>query len=100
MNDRDEAEAVKYAGLDAERIRAIQERNYATSLKVWWARDFGFLALLDPFTGEVIEIERTKETPKWLTWRAMEEKQRRRRRSAGPPSPASGGRPWPGSSAW
>jgi hypothetical protein len=90
--DADAKQAVRYAGLTSEAIRAIQERNYATGLKVWWARDFGFLALLDPFTGEVYEVERTKETPRWMTWRAMEEKQRRQ-----PGRGSARARPpWPG----
>jgi hypothetical protein len=55
------------------------EHNYRTGLKVWWGRDFGVLCLLDPFTGEVIEVERTPALPKWFTWRAMDEKSRRQK---------------------
>ena len=56
-----------------------QARNYKSSLKVWWAPTYGCLAVLDPFTGEVYEIERLHpNTPRWMTWRAMEEKNRRR----------------------
>ena len=57
----------------AERIA----RNYSTSLRCWWSREFGYLSVLDPFTGEVYDIERTAETPKWMIWRAMDEKSRR-----------------------
>jgi len=57
---------------------AIQQRNYRTSLKVWWAPTYGCLAVLDPFTGEVYEIERLHpNVPRWMTWRAMDEKARR-----------------------
>jgi hypothetical protein len=92
--EQDLKEALKYEGLAPEQIRAIQERNYATSLKVWWGRDFGVLAVLDPFSGEVYEVEYRKEgkgaTPKWLVWRAMDEKQRRRPRNPGVPPAGRG----------
>jgi hypothetical protein len=94
----DPAEGTVPEGVDVDAIRRIQERNYRTSLKVWWARDFGYLALLDPYTGEVYEVERAhKNVPRWMTWRAMEEKNRRaahRSQTSG----SSGGTPWRGSS--
>ena len=63
--------------IDPGAYRALQERVYRTSLKVWWSREFGYLSVLDPFTGEVFEVERTEATPRWMTWRAMDEKVRR-----------------------
>jgi hypothetical protein len=64
--------------------RVRLDRNYRTSLKVWWAKDFGYLAVLDPFTGEVYEVERQHQnTPRWMTWRAMDEKARRAGTSSG-----------------
>lgn len=53
-----------------------QRRNYSTSLKIWWSRDYGFLALLCPFSGEVYEVA-YEEAPKWFVYRAFDEKRRR-----------------------
>lgn len=62
-----------------EAYRRLRERIYRTSLKVWWAPTYGCLAVLDPFTGEVYEVERLHPAvPRWMTWRAMEEKNRKR----------------------
>jgi hypothetical protein len=66
-----------------------QARNYRTSLRCWWSREFGYISVLDPFTGEVHEVERAHQnTPRWMTWRAMDEKHRlarsRRTSSASP----------------
>jgi hypothetical protein len=64
--------------------KARLDRNYRTSLKVWWAPEFGCLSILDPFTGEVYEVDRGHpNTPRWMTWRAMDEKARRRGTSSG-----------------
>lgn len=57
-----------------------QRRNYSTSLKVWWSRDYGFLALLDPFSGEVYDVA-YEEAPKWFVYRAFDERRRRGGRS-------------------
>lgn len=76
----------------AETYRERADRIYRTSLKVWWAQTYGCLAILDPFTGEVYEVERLHpNTPRWMTWRAMEEKTRRK-------SGTSRGWRWQGSS--
>jgi hypothetical protein len=58
---------------------ATQERVYRSSLKVWFSREFGYLSLLDPYTGEVYEIE-FPEAPRWMKRRAFEEKGRRQTR--------------------
>jgi hypothetical protein len=55
----------------------LQRRVYRTSLKCWWSREFGYLSLLDPFTGEVFDIE-SDGAPKWMKRRAFEEKAKRR----------------------
>lgn len=58
--------------------REVSEHMYRTSLKCWWSREFGWLSVLDPFTGEVTEVQWPhKDTPKWMVWRAMDEKHRR-----------------------
>jgi hypothetical protein len=66
---------------NAAEARAALERNarsYRTSLKCWWAPTYGCIAVLDPFTGEVYEVERLHpNTPRWMTWRAMDEKSRK-----------------------
>lgn len=64
--------------IDPAAYRELRERVYRSSLKVWWSREFGYLSVLDPFTGEVFDVERTPETPKWMIYRAMDEKARRR----------------------
>ena len=87
----DDLEVGAYGTETVEAYRARLERNYRTSLKCWWSRDFGFISILDPFTGEVIEVERTADTPRWMTWRAMDEKARRKRYVSSVTSPA-----WPG----
>jgi hypothetical protein len=66
-----------YGSETPEQYRARHARNYATSLRVWWSREFGWLSILDPFTGEVYECL-SQESPRWMTWRAMDEKARRR----------------------
>lgn len=55
---------------------ALQRRIYRTSLKVWWSREFGYLSVLDPFTGEVIDIP-NESAERWMKRRAFEEKARR-----------------------
>lgn len=62
-----------------EQYRERHARNYRTSLRCWWSRDFGWLSLLDPFTGEVVEVEQVA-APRWMVWRAMDEKARSRER--------------------
>jgi hypothetical protein len=70
---------------NAAEARASLERtarSYRTSLKCWWAPTFGCIAVLDPFTGEVYEVERLHpNTPRWMTWRAMDEKARQQGKS-------------------
>lgn len=53
-----------------------QRLNYSTSLKVWWSRDYGYLTLLDPFSGQVYDVA-YEEAPKWFVYRAFDEKRRR-----------------------
>ena len=69
---------------DNESWAATNAKNYRTSLRCWWSRDFGWLSLLDPFSGEVIEVAYPDpRTPKWMVWRAMDEKARRQGTSSG-----------------
>jgi hypothetical protein len=76
LADGEHGEA-EYGSETPEQYRARLARNYATSLRVWWAREFGYVCLLDPFTGEVHECL-SQEVPRWMIWRAMDEKHRRR----------------------
>jgi hypothetical protein len=73
-----------YGTESPEQYRARLAHNYRTSLRCWWSRDFGWLSLLDPFTGQVIEVEQVN-APRWMVWRAMDEKARKkgRRQSTG-----------------
>ena len=81
------------AGETPEQYTARIARNYATSLRCWWSREFGYLSILDPFTGEVYDIERTAETPRWMIWRAMDEKNGARTQA--PHAPGRGAAPPP-----
>ena len=74
----DPAEGTVPEGVDAAAIRRIQAKNYQTSLKVWFSREFGYCSVLDPHTGEVHEVELAK-APRWFMWRCFDEKGRRKR---------------------
>lgn len=65
--------------IDPEAYRELRERIYRTSLKVWWSREYGYLSVLDPFSGEVLDVA-NEDALKWMKWRAFEEKGRRRSR--------------------
>jgi hypothetical protein len=54
----------------------LQHRKYASSLKTWWSREYGYLCVLEPFTGEVFEVA-YEQAPKWFVHRAFDEKRRR-----------------------
>jgi hypothetical protein len=58
----------------APRVSERSERSELSSgLCVAWARGSGWLALTDPFSGEVHEI-RSSDAPRWMVRRAMEDK--------------------------
>lgn len=63
--------------IDPQEWAERQRRNYRTSLRCWWGRERGVLCLLDPHTGEVIEVD-YHDAPKWMVKRAFDEKDRRR----------------------
>jgi hypothetical protein len=60
-----------------EYVRRMREarasRAAARGLTVKWSREFGFLELHDPLTGEVHEIA-TEDAPAWAKWEASRRK--------------------------
>lgn len=77
VDQRETEDDPRYGEETPAQYAARHARNYATSLRVWWAREFGYVCVLDPFTGEVYECL-SQEAPRWMVWRAMDEKARRR----------------------
>jgi hypothetical protein len=75
-----------YGSETPAQYQARRDRIYATSLRVWFSREFGYLCVLDPHTGEVYEIE-FSESPRWMKRRAFEEKDKRRRSATSPAWP-------------
>jgi hypothetical protein len=65
------------AHIDPNAWAEVQRKNYTTSNKWWWSREYGYLCCLDPFTGEVYEVAYA-DAPKWAVRRAFDEKERRR----------------------
>jgi hypothetical protein len=63
------------AHIDPHAWAALQRRVYDSSLKVWWSREYGYLCLLDPFSGQVIDVA-NEDAPKWMKRRAFDEKRR------------------------
>jgi hypothetical protein len=64
---------------NAAEARSAIERNarsYRTSLKVWFGGEFGWCSILDPYTGEVYDVE-LAASPRWFLWRCFDEKRRR-----------------------
>jgi hypothetical protein len=65
------------AHIDPKAWAEQQRRNYATSCKCWWSGEYGYLCILDPYDGSVHEVAYA-DAPKWMVYRAFDEKRRRR----------------------